>query len=57
MEAHMHSRQLAQMQADRIASLELRLRLNPENKLLKKHLSLMKKTDDSKTTLRENQQN
>lgn len=45
------------MQADRIASLELRLRLNPNNQLLKNHLSLMKKNNDKETTLRENQQN
>lgn len=57
MEMHEHKKQLARMQADRIASLELKLRLNPDNKLLKQHLSLMKKTNDNQRTLRENQQN
>ena len=46
MESHEHKRQLEEIEANRIASLELRLRLNPENKLLKKLLDRIKKDND-----------
>lgn len=38
MESHEHKRQLATIEANRIATLEMRLRLNPNNQLLKKYL-------------------
>lgn len=49
MESHEHKRQLEEMKANRIANLELRLRLNPENKLLKQHLDRIKKKQWQKT--------
>ena len=43
MESHEHKRQLEQMKANRIATLEMRLRMQPENQLLKIHLDHIKK--------------
>lgn len=43
MESHEHKRLLEEIRANRIASLELRLRLNPNNKLIKEHLDRIKK--------------
>jgi hypothetical protein len=57
MESHTHKRLLEEIQARRIAYLEWRLSQEPYNKLLKLHLSHMKKRNDKETTLRENQQN
>lgn len=57
MEGHEHKRQLKQMEADRIATLKMRLRMYPDNKLLKHYLSTYDKNNDNETTLRENQQN
>lgn len=57
METHVHKKLLEEIQARRIAYLRWKLSENPENKLLKHHLSTIDKNNDNETTLRENQQN
>ena len=57
METHTHKKLLEEIQARRIAYLRWKLSQNPENKLLKHHLSTYDKRNDKETTLRENQQN
>lgn len=50
MESHEHKRQLAQIEANRIATLQMRLRLNPDNKILKNFLDNYSKNNDRQIT-------